>query len=501
VHEVLRTPGQPLDRVTRAGAEARFGYDFSRVRVHTDARAAQSARAVNALAYTVGPDVVFGAGHYAPMTTTGSRLLAHELTHVVQQGDGGGAGALDATRPGDAAEREADAVSRGERVAVGAGGGVRLARQDAGPDDAGDGGAGDGGGGAAPDGGRDAGPDAGTGPDAGGGAPPDPAGPGPTPPPVRVLRVEVHPDHRGHFPRIPGTGAGSHWVGVASDSARKPIVQAVVDPAVPPTDPAVAGIVWSGADVTPDPSNPLQVEVDRLAGRRHITATLNGASASTTVWAVFARIRTTAGPAPASSSNAARARPGGTADFDATIHPASILTAADRPALDGANDTPAPGGTHVPSGATLGGGANHHWDFSRKSRVRLINPAAIPVANMVVPGDTAAANIFAAAPWGYPATWEEGNDDASPNDENNDPYAGPMTSTDRPGVQLSHAGGADGDTFEIRVHFLEFVRLELARSWWVISHMFPWRVHMRVRKDAGRWVDNATEAEPDNAGF
>lgn len=65
--------------------EPRFGYDFSQVRVHTDAKAAESARAVNALAFTVGRDVAFGAGQYAPGTTEGKRLLAHELTHVVQQ--------------------------------------------------------------------------------------------------------------------------------------------------------------------------------------------------------------------------------------------------------------------------------------------------------------------------------------------------------------------------------------------------------------------------------
>jgi M6 family metalloprotease-like protein len=65
--------------------EPRFGHDFSKVRVHTDTRATESAHAVNALAYTVGPQIVFGAGHYRPGTTTGRQLLAHELTHVVQQ--------------------------------------------------------------------------------------------------------------------------------------------------------------------------------------------------------------------------------------------------------------------------------------------------------------------------------------------------------------------------------------------------------------------------------
>jgi Domain of unknown function (DUF4157) len=138
VHEVLNTPGQPLDAGSRAFMESRFGHgfggvavqrlppqvsakplvvgepgdsferdadrvsdlvmrgaesggpkspahDFSNVRVHTDARAMESARAVNALAYTVGNHIVFGAGQHAPGTPSGRRLLAHELTHVVQQ--------------------------------------------------------------------------------------------------------------------------------------------------------------------------------------------------------------------------------------------------------------------------------------------------------------------------------------------------------------------------------------------------------------------------------
>lgn len=86
VHDVLRSSGQPLDSATRAFMEPRFGHDFSQVRVHTDAKAAESAQAVNALAYTVGRDVVFGAAQYAPTMNEGKKLLAHELTHVVQQG-------------------------------------------------------------------------------------------------------------------------------------------------------------------------------------------------------------------------------------------------------------------------------------------------------------------------------------------------------------------------------------------------------------------------------
>ncbi len=85
VNDAVNSPGQPLDQATRAEMEARFGYDFSRVRVHCGAAAERSAQAVNAHAYTVGRDIVFASGRYSPRTTEGQRLLAHELTHVVQQ--------------------------------------------------------------------------------------------------------------------------------------------------------------------------------------------------------------------------------------------------------------------------------------------------------------------------------------------------------------------------------------------------------------------------------
>lgn len=85
VHDVLNSSGQPLDPVTRTFMEPRFGYDFSGVRVHRDAKAAGSAAAVNALAYTVGRSVVFGAGQYVPQSDSGRRLIAHELAHVIQQ--------------------------------------------------------------------------------------------------------------------------------------------------------------------------------------------------------------------------------------------------------------------------------------------------------------------------------------------------------------------------------------------------------------------------------
>jgi hypothetical protein len=88
VHDVIKSPGVPLDNQTRAFFAPRFGDDLSRVRVHADPRAAESADVVNGKAYTLGHNIVFSAGEYAPHTSAGRRLLAHELTHVAQHASG-----------------------------------------------------------------------------------------------------------------------------------------------------------------------------------------------------------------------------------------------------------------------------------------------------------------------------------------------------------------------------------------------------------------------------
>ena len=88
VHDVLRSPGKPLDPAVRREMEPRFGQSFAGVRVHDDSRAADSAASVGAQAYTVGMQLVFGAQRFQPASQGGKRLLAHELAHVVQQGGG-----------------------------------------------------------------------------------------------------------------------------------------------------------------------------------------------------------------------------------------------------------------------------------------------------------------------------------------------------------------------------------------------------------------------------
>lgn len=131
----LRGRGSPLDIRTRAFMESRFGYDFSQVRIHADAKAVESAQAVNALAYTIGHDIFFGSGQYAPNTAGGRRLIAHELTHVVQQGtiNRQMLDKTEITNPEENAEKEAqaatNAVMRGQSFAPTRLGTLQIARQ------------------------------------------------------------------------------------------------------------------------------------------------------------------------------------------------------------------------------------------------------------------------------------------------------------------------------------------------------------------------------------
>lgn len=113
VHDVINSGGgAPLPTETRADMESRFGQDFSDVRVHTDTAAHESAKSVNAQAYTVGSNIVFQRDTYDPGSDAGRHMLAHELTHVVQQRNGpvdgtDAGGGVQVSDPSDRFEREA----------------------------------------------------------------------------------------------------------------------------------------------------------------------------------------------------------------------------------------------------------------------------------------------------------------------------------------------------------------------------------------------------------
>lgn len=123
VRSVLSRRGEPLEAAVAADMSARLGTDLSDVRIHRDAAASESARAVNANAYTVGSDIVFQSGQYDPSGPAGQRTLAHELTHVVQQRQGSVdgtdvGGGLALSDPADRFEREASVAA--ERLAASA---------------------------------------------------------------------------------------------------------------------------------------------------------------------------------------------------------------------------------------------------------------------------------------------------------------------------------------------------------------------------------------------
>jgi outer membrane protein OmpA-like peptidoglycan-associated protein len=114
VHEALSMAGRPLDTDTRQTMEANLGQDLSQVRIHTDDKAADSAEAINAQAYTVGQDIVFGKGKFATSASEGQKLLAHELAHVTQQTSSDMGSATDKLTIGEASdtlEQEADKMA------------------------------------------------------------------------------------------------------------------------------------------------------------------------------------------------------------------------------------------------------------------------------------------------------------------------------------------------------------------------------------------------------
>jgi hypothetical protein len=232
------------------------------------------------------------------------------------------------------------------------------------------------------------------------------------------------------------------------------------------------------------------------------------------VWIVWADISATdATPDTGDKGTFFRVKMG--YEFLHDIKPPEIITAVDRPDLSGGNASPVPpAGALNHKGDLLTGGADKKWDSSRKIRKKTINPAGVPL-----PGDPSFHGNF----HNYPSLGDGdgrpggagaisfgdllvvGNDDAGVGDEDNDPYTAPhsgkLWGIDRPSRNIRHADGANGNTVEWRLHFLEFTRLEINGKWYLISNYFPWRVHYKVKKEAGKWKDNGSIKATDNSGF
>ena len=232
------------------------------------------------------------------------------------------------------------------------------------------------------------------------------------------------------------------------------------------------------------------------------------------VWVIWSRINVTATRAPSTPANAGGFSVSAGIDHSFTITPRSIITDADRPALDGPRTAAVPGAaqTHVISGSTLAGGAgdpiaaSHKWDASRQIRVKILNPHLYPPAQLsVVAGHLWTGQPIAVTePEAYPANDALGNDDTTDGDpENNDPYnnGGVVTGTDDPIMSIVNTTGADGDTFERRYHFREFLRVNLDTRWYRASDFSLWRFHGRYRRTGGAWTNNGSLFARDNNGF
>jgi len=294
---------------------------------------------------------------------------------------------------------------------------------------------------------------------------------------------------------IPADGNPNILHFVASKKAEFVTLTAVLSP-----DVKLSGqLTWEGA--TPVPGSPLQATVPRHLAAKHVVKILvaGRVDRELRVWVIWATITTSNVPIsvtdPANINGKQGALITGGFSFVHQITPNSIVTDADRPNLRGANTVAPPGGNHPLFGVPLARGANRKWDNTRQIRAKILNPAGIDPANFPQPP---AVNIPT-----YPVNDVEGNDDRTPNEETNDPYAtsGSLTGFDSPNEGVAHSAGSDGDTYEYRLHFREFTRVELGGVWHRISDFLPWRIHLRFRRAGGKWVNNTTAKATDNNGF
>lgn len=259
-------------------------------------------------------------------------------------------------------------------------------------------------------------------------------------------------------------------------------------------------ISWEGA--SPVAGNPLRATVSRLVASKHAVRIRVGGRTEKElrVWIIWTNITVSdvpiayTDPVNVGGGNQGAHITGGYR-FIHRIQPRSVITDPDRPNLSGANTAPPPGGTHPLFGVPLTTGVDRKWDTSRQIRAKIFNPAAIANASFTQPPPVSVAR--------YPTNDVVGNDDRSTGDEVNRPYAnnGVLNGYDSPGLGIAHSAASDGDTFEWRLHFREFARVELNGVWHRISDFFLWRIHLKFRRASGKWANNTTNKARDNHGF
>ncbi len=215
-------------------------------------------------------------------------------------------------------------------------------------------------------------------------------------------------------------------------------------------------------------------------------------------------------------------------DFRCDIIPQGVvsMTELDRPDLSGPPEysgarisPPGKGSIHFASGGDLDNGVGAKWDMTRIVRCHVLNPNLVPKAMLL----NSSGVMFQLQPIAddFPAQYPAlstviGNDDADVSDESNVPYSsyqpatdfdppshneGELSSTDYPTIGLRNAGGSNGNTFEVRFHFNEFVRMLIGQKWYVCSAYKEWKLHASFVRVNGAWGDGQSALELNNAGF
>ncbi len=264
---------------------------------------------------------------------------------------------------------------------------------------------------------------------------------------------------------------------------------------ISPNDQASANqITWSGA--TQDPMDRLKATVRKDSASKTVVKVRVGGNTAKElrVWVVWATISSTDAFPVTYQQTPNLGTINGGYKFVHTIQPASIITDSNRPNLSGAKTIDPPGGNHW-TGDPLKNGADKKWDNSRQMRTKWILSAGLTPTGCCgsVPPDGIT----------YPTDDVEGNDDRSTGEETNDPYnnSGKLTGEDNPTISALHGAGNNGDTIELRLHFREFTRLEIEGSWYRISDYYLWRIHIKMIKSGGVWINNGSNKALDNNSF
>jgi len=327
---------------------------------------------------------------------------------------------------------------------------------------------------------------------------------------VAVTDLVVHAtDPNTHeIPSNLGAGGVEHFCCVKNTGDI--VIEALISPAIPGS--ITGRLTWAPAGTVTSPGVGTDGRTAKLssaaAGKFPIQLSWDGAIVRRAVaWVIWSDITVTCTRPPTTQTSATETAISAGIDHTFTVDPPEIITDADRPALDGPPTAPVPGAAlrHVISNNPLSGGASKKWDVSRQIRIKILNPHLYPVAQLSViaghlwNGQPAAVTT----PENYPADEAQGNDDSNVCDETKNPYenCGWLTSVDDPTMVMRNATGANGQTFERRYHFREFMRVNLGPRWYRASDYSLWRFHGRFRRAAGAWGDNVSTFARDNAGF